>query len=441
MKKETKMKKTLATLMLLIGALLVSVAGAQAATYTVTNTNDSGVGSLRAAIAAASTTLAANVINFDATAFAAPQTIKLTSGQLEIASNVTLTIDGTSANRLSISGNNTSRVFYINLGAVLTINNLTVTQGNAGNGGGIYNYSGTLNLTKSTVSGNSADFTGGGIYNFLGTLSLANATVSNNSATFGGIGGGIYNYSGTLTLTNATVSGNSADYGGGIRNDGGTVNAGNSIIAANTATSFAPDFSGTVISQGYNLVGIVDGSTGFTAAGDKVGTSAAPLDPKLGPLAYNGGQTPTLACPFPCGLNSAFNGGRTQTLALLPGSPAIDAGNSILTTDQRGFPRPVDFPSIPNAAGGNGSDIGAFEVQQVVADQDNDGIPDSCDIDQNPGATDFDRDGVVDSSACDTKIGPPQDKEQCKNGGWMRFNFPRTFKNQGDCIQFVNTGK
>ncbi len=416
------MKKTLATLTLLIGALLVNVVRAQAATYTVTNTNDSGAGSLRAAIAAASTTLDANVIKFDATAFAAPQTITLTSGQLEIASNLTLTIDGTNANRLSISGNNTSRVFYVDLGAVLTINNLTITQGNAENGGGIFNYSGTLNLSNSTVSGNSSDFTAGGIYNFLGTLTLINATVSNNSATFGGTGGGIYNASGTLNLSSATVSGNSASFGGGIRNDGGTVNAGNSIIAANTAAAnSAPDFAGTVSSQGYNLVGVADGSTAFNAVGDQVGSSTAPLDPKLGLLAYNGGPT--------------------QTLALLPGSPAIDAGNSTLSTDQRGFPRPVNFPSIPNAPGGNGSDIGAFEVQQV-GDQDKDGILDSadnCPLTFNPDQADFDNDGIGDR--CDPQTGPPRSKGQCKNRGWMRFNFPRTFKNQGDCIQFVNTGR
>lgn len=57
------------------------------------------------------------------------------------------------------------------------------------------------------------------------------------------------------------------------------------------------------------------------------------------------------------------------------------------------------------------------------------------------GAVDFDKDGTVDSSACDTKIGPPTTKEQCKNGGWMNFTFPRAFKNEGDCIQFFNTGK
>lgn len=75
------------------------------------------------------------------------------------------------------------------------------------------------------------------------------------------------------------------------------------------------------------------------------------------------------------------------------------------------------------------------------SDDDNDGIPDTCDVDSNPGATDFDKDGIVDSSVCDTEIGPPTNKDQCKNGGWMRFNFPRAFKNQGDCIQFINTGR
>ncbi len=71
-------------------------------------------------------------------------------------------------------------------------------------------------------------------------------------------------------------------------------------------------------------------------------------------------------------------------------------------------------------------------------DSDNDGIPDICDIDSNPGATDFDRDGIVDGSGCDTQIGPPVDTNQCKNGSWQFFNVPRAFRNQGDCIQFVN---
>ena len=97
--------------------------------------------------------------------------------------------------------------------------------------------------------------------------------------------------------------------------------------------------SGPFVSKGFNLIGKTDGSTGFTAATDKKGTTKAPLDPKLDPL----------------GLRS--NGGPTQTVALLTGSPAIDKGTSVtiagttLMTDQRGlgFPRTHDNGAIANA--------------------------------------------------------------------------------------------
>jgi VCBS repeat-containing protein len=75
-------------------------------------------------------------------------------------------------------------------------------------------------------------------------------------------------------------------------------------------------------------------------------------------------------------------------------------------------------------------------------DDDNDGVldtADNCPLTFNPNQADFDLDGIGDT--CDAQTGPPRNKEQCKNGGWMRFDTPRTFSNQGDCIQFVNTGK
>ena len=252
----------------------------------------------------------------------------------------------------------------------------SIVNGNsAASAAGIRNDSnGRLNLIKSTVSNNAASGDGGGIFNFGTTsnVSLANSTVNNNSASSGG---GIYNFS-TLTLINSTISGNSANlFGGGILNDGlfaatttltnvtvaqnransrgggvsnenGTVNARNTIFADNTAAGGnAPDFSGVLTSQGYNLFGNTAGTTitGF-GTGNLVNVNAL-LDPIL-----------------------RDNGGSTRTHALLPNSPAIDKGSPLspaLLIDQRELTRPIDFPSIPNALNGNGSDIGAFERQTV----------------------------------------------------------------------------
>jgi len=78
----------------------------------------------------------------------------------------------------------------------------------------------------------------------------------------------------------------------------------------------------------------------------------------------------------------------------------------------------------------------------VPVDSDGDGIVDArdnCPAVPNPGQQDFDRDGIGD--ACDPHNGPPVDKDQCKDGGWQRFDVPRTFKNQGDCVSFTNTGR
>lgn len=265
--------------------------------------------------------------------------------------------------------------------------------GGAGQGGGIFNGN-KLTLINCTLSGNSAiggaggtganigvggSGSGGGIYN-QGTLTLTKCTFSGNVAKGGkaittnsayynvarggsGSGGGIYTQ-GTLTLTNDTLSGNAAVGADAVEQDGGDANGGglfatgsakptvkNTLIAKNTVTggigrpagtSINPDVSGAVTSTGYNLIGDGTGSSGFIGAGDRVGTSAAPLDPKLGPLQNNGGLT--------------------LTMMLLAGSPAIDQGTSGTTTDQRGYARPIDQAAIANAGAGNGSDIGSVEV-------------------------------------------------------------------------------
>jgi hypothetical protein len=109
--------------------------------------------------------------------------------------------------------------------------------------------------------------------------------------------------------------------------------------------------------------------------------------------------------------------------------------------DEDGVPDEEDnCPSVTNLdqADTDGDDMG----DACDEDDDNDDIPDdvdNCPIVSNPNQEDIDEDGIGD--ACDDEIGPPTNRDQCRNGGWQQFNFPRTFRNQGDCIQFVNTGR
>ena len=212
----------------------------------------------------------------------------------------------------------------------LTLNDLTIKGGRStGDGGGIDNY-GVLTLNNSTVTGNSAA-NGGGICNRL-VLTLNNSTVSGNSAT--NEGGGIYNGNASdLRLNSTTFSGNSAADGGAIFNaNARIVEIKNSILANSTSggdcrgTATSPSGDHTLIEDSGQTCGLTDG-----ANGNIVG-----LDPVLDVLADNGGPTPTHA--------------------LLPGSPAINAGDTTLTIDQRGIARPQDGVD----------DIGAFELGNPI---------------------------------------------------------------------------
>ncbi|MBS1796065.1 MAG: carboxypeptidase regulatory-like domain-containing protein [Acidobacteria bacterium] len=346
---------------------------------TVNSTADPGDGvcnpaecTLREAI---NTAASGDTIPFAAALFSTPQTITLTAGELPI--NKDLTIAGPGANRLSISGNNASRVFNIGAGFTANISGVTITGGrsNSGGGGGGVINNGNLNLSGSVVTGNTAAGAGGGVFcQGTGSMSIAGSTISGNSTTGLFNGGGFQNNcQGTTTITNSTISGNTAsNIGGGFRTTQGDVTVTNSTITNNTALNGAggisigtgsitvrntivagnqnnatiPDVAGAFISGGFNLIGNVSGATGFNQTGDQTGTGGAPLDPLLGPLGNNGGPTPTHA--------------------ISTNSPALDKGSSFgATTDQRGLVRPRDNPAVPNA--GDGADIGAYEAQVATA--------------------------------------------------------------------------
>jgi len=224
----------------------------------------------------------------------------------------------------------------------------TSGYGGGGYGGGIYSGAGSLRLEASTVAFNSAkggDGMSGGGYSAGGGIIgmnpvISNCTISQNTAyggfPGGGSQGGQIKSGGIVDLKCSTVVFGDSMFAAGIM--ASTVKVQNCIVAGNGDGSTG-DVAGVVISLGYNLI---KGLSAPPSATDIVG-----LDPILGPLQNNGGSTLT---HLPLG-----------------GSPAIDAGISGgLLTDQRGFPRIRDNLTFTNALGGDGTDIGAVELEDAV---------------------------------------------------------------------------
>jgi predicted outer membrane repeat protein len=254
----------------------------------------------------------------------------------------------------SIVGNSNIGIFVA--GGTASLERVAITNnGGSGGGGGVTAVNVNTNISDCLIANNSAS-DGAGLYNQTGSMTVVNSTISGNTAS--GSGGGIRNQSGTLTLTNVTITNNRSvgGSGGGI-SASGTVNLRNTIVAANFqggATS-PSDIIGSVsfVNSFNNLIGI-GGSGGLfnSINGNKVGVFSA----VLGPLADNGGPT--------------------QTHALLPGSPALDAGsNTFVTnppfngsapfTDQRG----AGFKRILDAADADTTqtvDIGAYEANPMI---------------------------------------------------------------------------
>ena len=228
-----------------------------------------------------------------------------------------------------------------------------LTQGFiSGNGGAICNI-GSLTMVASAFTGNSVGGDGGAIYN-TGTLDALACTLSGNSCAYGSSvvqgGGAIWSRtSGEVTLTACTVVSNHAFSGGGILNYLGSTRCiiRSTLIAGNVSGSANRDLFGAFESRGHNLVGTGGSRLINTVNGDLVGDLVAPINPLLGPLQDNGGPV--------------------FTHALLAGSPAIDAGtNGGAAFDARGQPRTIDNSAVTNASGGDGTDIGALEVNHVL---------------------------------------------------------------------------
>jgi CSLREA domain-containing protein len=375
-----------------IAAGLAFPAQARASTITVTSTADTlvtnGSCSIREAIINANNDAAtwpdcaagsgADIINLPAgtITFAIPNPVtspccldsdqQAAWGDLDIISS--MTINGDPAGTI-IDGASLDRIFDINpdvdslpetVTPVITvqINDLTMTHARQNQSGAVrIQARATVTMDRCTVS-NSESWAddGGAIYVFgdsgitpqPGALTLTNSTISGNHALI--MGGGIRS-DGTLSIVNSTITGN--DTGGLFGNlaqglmCGAICTLRNSIVAGN---GVAPrgDTGGTITSLGYNIIGkttnnIGDPITVITATtGDQFDVGAAAVD--LLPLANNGGPTPTHA------LGAA--------------SIAIDKGESSgAVIDQRGEARPCDQAAIANAAGGDGADVGAYEVQ------------------------------------------------------------------------------
>lgn len=459
-----------------LGSAILFAPAADAATFQVTNLNDAGAGSLRDAVAQANLAPDADVITF---ASGLSGTITLTTGEIPVYAAVD--IQGPGANTLAVSGDDNSRIFYVdadNVGAerdAVSISGLTLAEGyDSGSGGAIYstdtsltltgmtlrdNYAGStggamylestpLTVTDSRLSRNVADSGGGAIYtdgdsdvdpgdtvtltnsvlvnNYAngpggamyvdnatgGDVLIAGSEFSNNDAN--GSGGALlfYGHQGSSTIRNSAITGNSAQSdGGGIYFDsdyddpdgllvqnttisgnradgaGGGVSVENSdgkpvaFLNSTIADNRSSDFGGGIYRDDYDVtvnstivadnryaggdqddLGEAAGATGsfitgfslverdaslVTITDNPLGSNKFGVDPQLGLLTNNGG--PTL----------------TQLPAL--SSPVIDSAIANgLTTDQRGLPRTIQQPSVPNAPGSDGTDMGAVEYPDVT---------------------------------------------------------------------------
>jgi Ca2+-binding RTX toxin-like protein len=311
------------------------------ANFIVTNLNDSGAGSLRAAL-----TLANANVDADTITFTMAGTITLTS-ELALTNDVTIIgdINGDNKADVTISGNNVTRIFH-EIGATtdVNLNSLTLINGNSGAkgyGGAVWSdRGGTLNILNTTVSGNTATY-GGGIATYATVTTVTNSLISNNLMTYDNYsGGGIYTRYGSLTLVNTTVDGNhSNSFGGGVGVSHAAFTAINSTITNNQS-----DANGTLVEMGGGIavfgVGSSSSIINTIITGNTSGTSFT-LNDVNGTVTIADhsvfGTAPTITTNIASLINVADvglgalgnHGGTTQTRDIIsPTSVLLNAGNN-----------------------------------------------------------------------------------------------------------------
>lgn len=402
--------------LVVLATACLPVAPAAALYFPVTNTEDSGNETLRWAIEEANDHEGPDTIPIEATGtIDLEEVLPMVSGDVEIT--------GPGADELTVrrSAEAAFRIFHFGDGVTASLEGVTVTDGvEAIVGGGILNDNGSLTLTGVIVTGNEVTdggvlpiVHGGGIASY-GPLTVRESVIEGNTAIAQGgtttvaEGGGISSLS-ALTVDRSTISENVAQalgtggtqvsaHGGGIRAVGDSATIERSTVSGNSAT--ATEGANLVVASGGGIQGVGVTLTSSTVTGNEISSektaAGANLDISGTTLVRNTIVSAALgdaescsgpetsggfnldedgSCEFGqstdmdgvvAGIDPLLkdNGGPTPTHELLSGSPAIDRGNSFGSAiDQRGLPRPSDFASIGNAEGGDGSDIGAFELQ------------------------------------------------------------------------------
>lgn len=402
-------------------ALLLPAGSASALSYPVTSTGDGDVkGTLRASIKEANAHAGADSIPIEVTG-----TIELGSALQVIVNPVSIVGPGAEELEVRRAGSSDFAVFGLtNDAGPSSLTGLTVSNGRGAFGAGIRNFEGSLTLTGVVVRDNEATdeagAEGGGIYSE-GPLTLRESVVSGNVARATGNSGGLTKALGggivvtaPLTIEASTINGNVAEADG----DGSTVTAqGGGLLAGAQATISRSTISGNSVdasgaapqqrAQGGGIQTYNAALTAVTLAGNSATSAGLALGANIHSLFSTTVRSTLIAEPLgeaancsgglapgseeftsggynldeddSCELEDSSdlvgvvagldpilkdNGGPTPTHALPEGSVAIDRGSSFgIAVDQRGLPRPSDFPAVSDKEGGDGSDIGAFELQ------------------------------------------------------------------------------